>query len=78
MARKRRPGEMPELYPCRNPECSRTTPLLVRGYGASLPKGVDPIQVHEVTEDFGPITLLCSTCGHFTAVNRYRPPREDT
>jgi hypothetical protein len=76
MTRQRTPGQPPELYPCRNPDCSRTTPLSVSGYGAGLPNDVNPAKVHEVTEDFGGVTLLCSTCGHFTVVTRYRPPQD--
>jgi hypothetical protein len=77
MGKHRTPGQIPQLYPCKNPVCDRTTPLSVRGYEVGLPGNIDSNRVHEVTEDFGGFTLLCSNCGHYTVVNRYRPPRQN-
>ncbi len=73
MARQSKKPRIPEYYRCRNPQCTRTSALLVEGYRAQqIPPNTPEERIHRVVEsgvyDF---TILCS-CGHFTQVTPWR------
>lgn len=69
-AKGRKPGHIPEMYPCKNPDCERTTPLDVQGYRTSRPVDEPASQIHRVSEPSMPgFVLICSNCGHYTVVN---------
>jgi hypothetical protein len=73
-SRKPKAPRNPEHYHCANPDCDRTTPLTLKGYGMYPGPDVPESRIHRVQAPQYPgFSLMCSACAHYTVVTPYAP-----
>lgn len=77
MSKQPKRPRVPETYECANPQCTRTSKLLVDGYRVQrIPPETPSERIHRVVDTgINQFTLLC-TCGHFTDVRPWRDEAE--
>ena len=72
--RKTKVTRVPEVYRCGNPECKRTTPMVVASYMGYPPAGTPEDRIHREQQPlYPPFSILCASCAHYTVVTPNDP-----